>query len=104
MDCKEIITEYLKQNGFDGLYHSDSDCACRIDDLFTCGCCIGECRAGYIQDYTRDGHDYIIGPNKPCGTMMPCPSCGSRRRFAKFGDRIVCKVPCVNCGSESPSD
>ncbi len=46
MTVKEIIKEYLEQNGFDGLYNED--CGCHIDDLFCCGNNGEECQPGKI--------------------------------------------------------
>lgn len=43
-----IITERLKADGFDGLCHPPTDCACGLDDLL--GPCEGaqrDCRAAY---------------------------------------------------------
>ena len=34
MNIKEIVTEYLKSHGFDGLYHDD--CGCDLQDLMPC--------------------------------------------------------------------
>ena len=63
MTVKEIMTQYLKENGFDGLY-SDScfECACLVDDLMPCT----DCRAGYKQTIDADSEvDFRIGPIKP---------------------------------------
>jgi hypothetical protein len=47
MTVREIITKYLKDNGYDGL--CCEDCGCEVEDLAPC--CIGEnfidCRPGY---------------------------------------------------------
>jgi len=34
MDVRQILTEYLKANGYDGLYHDE--CGCSISDLAPC--------------------------------------------------------------------
>jgi hypothetical protein len=34
MTVKEIVIDYLKSNGYDGLY--SNDCGCVIDDLCPC--------------------------------------------------------------------
>lgn len=34
MTVKEIVIEYLKENGYDGL--CNNSCGCGIDDLFPC--------------------------------------------------------------------
>lgn len=44
---KEIVEEYLRQHGYDGLYHSVGECACEVGDLWPCypdmsfDCCAG---------------------------------------------------------------
>jgi hypothetical protein len=47
VNVREIIIEYLRSNGFDGLYNPNEDCGCQISDLMPCdeGCC--NCIPGY---------------------------------------------------------
>jgi hypothetical protein len=45
MTCKEIIAQYLKKNGFDGL--ATDDCGCRIDDLFPCSSDFSDCQPAH---------------------------------------------------------
>ncbi len=67
MTVKEIVTEYLKANEFDGLY-SPGECACEINDIMPCG---GEgfmsCEAGYKGPCPPEcgDCDFHIGPEKP---------------------------------------
>ena len=68
MTVREILTEWLGDNGYDGLYTSGG-CACKIDNLVPggifCDMC-GDCKPGYlIKD--EAGEDYEIG-EKPCPT------------------------------------
>ncbi len=44
---KEIITQYLKDNGYDGLYNGEGPCGCLAEDLFPCGEMFDECSPGY---------------------------------------------------------
>lgn len=47
---REIVAEYLKANGFDGLFSDGGDCACELSDLMPCGRdwdCTSDCEAGY---------------------------------------------------------
>jgi len=46
MNCKEIIKEYLVQNGFDGL-HNEAECGCELDDLIPCHENCSQCQPGY---------------------------------------------------------
>ena len=45
---REIVTEYLKANGYDGLY--GFECGCAIDDLFPCGEPCLSCSPGYLNN------------------------------------------------------
>lgn len=45
MNVKEIITENLKSNGFDGLV--GDECSCDIRDLMNCDNYSGNCEPGY---------------------------------------------------------
>lgn len=63
----EMIKEYLKANGFGGLYGKEDEedgCGCELDELFVCdgedGCF--DCKAGYK---IPDGDFWIIVPEKP---------------------------------------
>ena len=71
MKVKEILGQWLKDNGYDGLYNED--CGCEIDDLAPCCIdCIAECEAGYKvpcpgpEDCSADGDCYWhISGTKP---------------------------------------
>lgn len=47
MTVKEIVKEYLKENGFHGLVHEDSECGCERGDLIPCCENMSECEPGY---------------------------------------------------------
>jgi len=62
---KEIVAEYLKAHGYDGLYADD--CGCLLeDDLMPCGLeRIDGCRPGYKRPCTCGaGCDWRVGPEK----------------------------------------
>lgn len=48
MNGKEILTDWLQSNGYDGLYDSSDNCFCLISDLMPCNSCPDFCEAGYI--------------------------------------------------------
>jgi hypothetical protein len=58
----ELVKSDLKNNGYDGLFHSEIDCACKLDDLAPCGEIGMECCAGYYQE--SDEYGFIIGKLK----------------------------------------
>ena len=66
----DIIRDYLKANGYDGLYQ-DGECACKFDSLFPWDCENHNCKPGYLlrDDYSCDDeepcdHVFHIGPDK----------------------------------------
>jgi hypothetical protein len=46
--CIDIIGEYLRTGGFDGLYSEHEGCSCVKGDLVPCGEDFSGCRPGYI--------------------------------------------------------
>lgn len=64
MNVKEIVTEYLKKNGYDGLYNP-GECGCTIDDLMCCDDPADDCYAGYLAPCDC-GQEcaYHIGPKE----------------------------------------
>ena len=60
MTVLDIVTAYLKQHGFDGLY-SDGECACNLDNLAPCGESFSRCWPGYQLPCDCGDHDWHIG-------------------------------------------
>ena len=60
MNAEEIIIEYLKKNGFDGLWVDE--CGCEIDDLMPCGSYSGYCKPG--KKTTNAYGEWMIGPRE----------------------------------------
>ena len=64
MTVLEIVAEWLKEHGYDGLYQ-EGECSCLLDDLFPCG---GEychdCLAGYQSKKSDEEYTFYVGPNK----------------------------------------
>ena len=42
-----IVTDYLKTHGYDGVCHPESECGCFLDDLVPCGDNCMDCKPGY---------------------------------------------------------
>ena len=63
MNVRQIVKQYLKKNGYDGLY-SNGDCCCITDDLMLCdeGFCF--CFPGYLCARDSEEYEYCIGPEK----------------------------------------
>ena len=65
MTIREIVIEYLKKNGYDGLCYPNEECGCYIDHDFM-PCCnpeIDECMPGCKQ--LRDDSDWEIVIKEP---------------------------------------
>jgi len=57
-----IVRDWLKLNGFDGLVHDDTECGCHLDDLFICGEFFSECRPAH--KFTKANGDWWMSTNK----------------------------------------
>ena len=47
MNVEEIVGKWLVENGFDGLFNADGECACEIGDIAPCCEISGDCQAGH---------------------------------------------------------
>ena len=54
MNCKQIITQYLKDNGFTGLIEDGGECRCEINDLVPCDDAMHHCVPAHAH-YNSDG-------------------------------------------------
>lgn len=61
MTIREMITEALKENGFDGLYYPDMECGCFSGDLMPCENPDWDQCIGGFKHINADGY-WIIGP------------------------------------------
>lgn len=81
---REILQEYLKANGYDGLCDG-WDCDCKIDNLLECGSAIPECKPGVLKQYTKErcpckGQDscsHLLIIPKTTEKVWVCSKCGS---------------------------
>ena len=66
MNIRDMIKQFLKENGYDGLCNCDNDCACLKDDIAPCGEICGDCFAGYYRKATEEEeYDFYIELKKP---------------------------------------
>jgi len=74
MNVKEIVENYLKREGFDGLVFQDIPCGCLVGDLYGCGNEIPlDCEPGHKHDVDpadNDGAEWLVYPGK-CGPDCP---------------------------------
>jgi len=47
VSVKEIVSEWLKKNGCDGLVNEDAECGCEASDMMPCESSCGDCEAAY---------------------------------------------------------
>ena len=67
MTVKEIVADYLKTNGFDGLCREN--CGCGLDNLFPCefdGDMFSGCEPAYKQPIKKNGgiYNYTFPPSE----------------------------------------
>jgi len=63
----DIVREWLRDHGFDGLCNCAAECGCRLDDLMPCEEPGPDCEAGYDVDPPDDRADDVhfwIAPQK----------------------------------------
>ena len=66
MDVRSIVKDWLETHGYGGLYESDFECGCELDDLMPCDNPLQECCAGYKHP-GKHGFDFLICPTKQSG-------------------------------------
>ena len=66
MTAREIIAEWLREHGYDGLYDDcgSEGCGCEIDDLAPCEGWVLRCQPGYRRESDDADFDFCIGPEK----------------------------------------
>jgi hypothetical protein len=65
INVKEIIKNYLKEHGYDGLWSDQGDyCGCQVDDLCPCD---EPNLYGCVAAHMRD--DNLLYPRKECGPL-----------------------------------
>ncbi len=66
MNLTEIIKEWLLANGYDGLFHADTECGCGMDDLMPCDQPSLDCMAGIRKICEDEESDFygepVFGP------------------------------------------
>jgi len=64
MDVKEIVGQWLKDHGYDGLWNDLGECGCEVGDLCPCqDGNIGDCQPGYKHAGNGD-YAFFIKPEK----------------------------------------
>lgn len=72
MIAKEIVKNYLKRNGYDGL--AGDECGCERSDLMPCGEFGANCEAGHKVKCDCDCGEceLAVRGSKSCWHMRPC--------------------------------
>ena len=65
MTMQNIVREWLKANGYDGLCDTHQECGCSVNDLMPCSEPGTECEAGYKKNAGHQtGFDFVIVPGR----------------------------------------
>ena len=59
---KEIVTEWLEHEGYDGLCNPHLECGCNLNNLIPCDYEVENCVAGH-KELQNDG-DWLMFPGK----------------------------------------
>lgn len=57
--ARRIISVWLREHGFDGLFNTNSECACEYDDLMPCDEYWPDCTAGVKKVSDNPDYDFI---------------------------------------------
>lgn len=64
MTIKQIVSDWLKANGYDGL--CDDECGCTLEDFMPCDEPRQSCEPAYKQNETpAQSYDFMMGTEKP---------------------------------------
>lgn len=64
-NVRKILTKYLEDMGWDGLFNADGGCACDIAELIPCGQDCSECQPGYKHPCDcEEEHEFHISAEK----------------------------------------
>lgn len=50
MTIEQLIKDYAKQHGYSGLYNSERECGCSLDEHHPCENLCNECKFGYVVE------------------------------------------------------
>ena len=68
MNVKQIVLQYLKENGYDGLASDDGECGCDLENLMPCGFQDTFCEAAHKEKPAPDSEfadcDWVMVPGK----------------------------------------
>jgi hypothetical protein len=97
MNVKEIVVQYLRENGYDGLF--SYGCGCAVDDLMPCCEDTSLCEAGFrkgVGCHDLDGDAWEWARTRAeleLGTKEPEPASATDVRTC-----IMISEPCPVCG------
>lgn len=60
----DIVADYLKTNGYDGLAYEDTECGCTLDDLAPCDGPCYDCMPAYNHE-PNPTRPFRMLPRKP---------------------------------------
>lgn len=70
MDAREILIQWLRERGYDGLANPDMECGCGLDDLMPCGSSPAKCYPAH-----GDWENGFFASAEACAYDEPCRRC-----------------------------
>jgi len=63
MVVKDIVSKYLKDNGYEGLFNESEDCGCELSDLMPCDEPRPDCEPGFkmVCESNCGDHYFHVG-------------------------------------------
>jgi len=78
INVRQIVVEYLKEHGFDGLQDSQCECGCETNDLMPCYSLwsgsgnVPACQPGYRTACDCGDHDWHMSPTREENPAAAC--------------------------------
>ena len=73
MNVKQILTTWLRERGYEGLFYAGFECGCEVNDLMPCGVYQRECQPGFKTpcDCGEDCEWHISGDRQYTAAARP---------------------------------
>ncbi len=102
MELEQIVSAWLRSHNYDGLFHEDGECGCRLGDLMPCSSPGMGCEPGYLsKNNSEELCDWCIQREKPAppkppdGPFKPIPLRREDELIKMHPDKEKC-VECFN--------
>ena len=73
MTVRDIVTEWLAANGYDGLVSGDTECGCKLNDLVPCDSPFDTCEPAYRGPDPTGEAEWLMYRSKEAAAAAKTP-------------------------------